>query len=199
MGPVFRQWQGDGPNDYMRGNHSNVIPVMHDAHQPPIDCDWVEGSVCVVRRECVEDVGPLDPWLFFYWEEADFCRRARHRGWRVVIVPGCVCRHFAGGSTVTERNRSPVAGLMDRNYYLYKLCDPAAGFIRNLWRTLHLFAANQKHWLIDHFRPRAAWSHVRTFVSVLFELPGAWSKWRRDRTGGRPPKFTAEIAALVNR
>jgi len=46
----------------------------------------LSGAFLMVSRKCVEAVGPLDPYLFFYWEETDFCRRARHLGWRVVLV-----------------------------------------------------------------------------------------------------------------
>lgn len=26
----------------------------------------------MVSRRCIEAVGPLDPYLYFYWEETDF-------------------------------------------------------------------------------------------------------------------------------
>ena len=200
MGPVFREWNGDGPNGYMRGNHAQVIAVMENATHTPIDCEWVEGSACLVKRACVEEVGPLDPWLFFYWEEADFCRRARYHGWRVVIVPGSVNRHFAGGWSAAEQaNRAAANRLQSRNYYRHKLCDPFGSFLGNLARMLRLLVTNLKHSLIDSFQPRSAWAHAKSVGSVLFRLDEASAKWRRDRRGGHPPKFTEEIAALLER
>ena len=128
MGPCFTEWDSDRPNYYMPGRCPDVIPHMFDAEQAPVDRDWVEGSSFFLRRECFEQVGGLDPIYFMYWEEADLCRRARHADWRVVVVPGSVCRHFAGGSAA-----QPGPGFLQlRNHFIYKLTDPNHGFLRNL-------------------------------------------------------------------
>ena len=47
------------------------------------EVDWVEGSCMMVRRQVFEQIGLLNSNYFAYWEETDFCRRARRKGWRV--------------------------------------------------------------------------------------------------------------------
>lgn len=136
MGPVFWKWESDTPNYYMLGRCADVIPYMTDANRPPVDRDWIEGSSFFIRRECFERIGGFDPLYFMYWEDADYCRRARLHGWRVVVVPGSICRHYArGSSAVTGRSFAVL-----RNHLLYALSDPTAGFGRNCLTTLRLWA-----------------------------------------------------------
>lgn len=137
MGPVFWQWDRDEPNYLMQGRCPDVIPFMNDAGHPPVDRDWIEGSSFFVSRDCWESVGGFEPLYFMYWEDADYCRRARVLGWRVVIVPGSVCRHFAGGSSAVKGRSFPLL----RNHLLYAMSDPTRDFFSacrvsaRLWLT----------------------------------------------------------------
>jgi GT2 family glycosyltransferase len=187
VGPAFLEWQGKNPNYYMLGNHPTACSTMGVPSAEPIDVEWVEGSFLMVSRQCVESVGPLDPYLFFYWEETDFCRRARYKGWRVVLTPGALARHYAGGwSQALEENRLTANKLQSRNYYIYKLADPFGGFIGNLLDTVHLFLFHIKQYLTK--RPSLAFFHLQVFAAVLTDLPTLYRKWTRDRLGEHPPK-----------
>jgi GT2 family glycosyltransferase len=57
------------------------------------EVDWVSGCAVLVRRALVEQVGLLDERFFIYWEEVDWCVRARRHGWRVVHVPAAKIWH----------------------------------------------------------------------------------------------------------
>jgi GT2 family glycosyltransferase len=48
---------------------------------------WVTGCCLLLRRECWRDLGGFDPEFFLYYEDVDFCRRARARGWSVWFEP----------------------------------------------------------------------------------------------------------------
>jgi N-acetylglucosaminyl-diphospho-decaprenol L-rhamnosyltransferase len=49
--------------------------------------DWATGCCLLIRRDCWEQLGGLDPDYFLYYEDVDFCRRARERGWLVGYEP----------------------------------------------------------------------------------------------------------------
>lgn len=66
-----------------------------EAHQ----CDWVSGASLIVRREVLEQVGLMDDGYFLYFEEVDFCRRARQAGWECWYVPDSRVMHLEGAST----------------------------------------------------------------------------------------------------
>ena len=63
-------------------------------HQPdqgqfnrPQQVDWISGCAILVRRAVIEQVGALDARFFYYWEETEWCLRARERGWRILLAP----------------------------------------------------------------------------------------------------------------
>jgi GT2 family glycosyltransferase len=53
----------------------------------PHDVDWISGCAILVRRAVIEQIGMLDQRFFYYWEETEWCLRAREAGWRIVHVP----------------------------------------------------------------------------------------------------------------
>jgi len=49
--------------------------------------DWISGCAILVRREVIEQVGMLDERFFYYYEETEWCLRARSKGWLVLHEP----------------------------------------------------------------------------------------------------------------
>jgi GT2 family glycosyltransferase len=57
-------------------------------------CDYVTGAAFAIRREVLDKIGPLDEKYFpIYFEEVDYCWRARRAGYQVLYVPGSVVVH----------------------------------------------------------------------------------------------------------
>jgi GT2 family glycosyltransferase len=54
------------------------------------------GAAHALRRSAFEACGGYDGALFFYWEEADLCRRLLERGYGVAYVPWLTAVHDAG-------------------------------------------------------------------------------------------------------
>lgn len=75
--------------------YSVASPFRDYAHE----CDWVSGAALIVRRAVLEQIGLLDEGYFLYFEEVDFCLRARKAGWQVWFVPESVVVHFEGATT----------------------------------------------------------------------------------------------------
>lgn len=73
-----------------------VSPPRSDAAH---SCDWVSGACMMIRREAIEDTGLMDEGFFLYFEEVDYCCRARAAGWAVWYVPESRVLHLEGAST----------------------------------------------------------------------------------------------------
>ena len=73
----------------------NVASLSDDGER---DVDWVCGSFLLMRRECLERVGPLDERFFAYDEDIDWCRRAWEAGWKVRFWPGVSMIHVGGAA-----------------------------------------------------------------------------------------------------
>jgi N-acetylglucosaminyl-diphospho-decaprenol L-rhamnosyltransferase len=91
------------------------FPTSADPSRPA-EVDWVSGACMLVRRRALEDVGPLDERFFMYFEDADLCRRARQRGWRVRYEPALEAAHHTGGSS---HNRPRAVWLLHKSAFLY--------------------------------------------------------------------------------
>lgn len=74
---------------------------------------YPHGTLMLVRRACIEEVGLFDERYFAYCEEAELAIRARARGWRCGLIRGADVRN-PGMSASIER----VAYLQHRNTLL---------------------------------------------------------------------------------
>jgi GT2 family glycosyltransferase len=53
----------------------------------PFQVDYVTGCGMLIRREVFDRIGLFDARYFMYFEDADFCRRARDAGFAVWCIP----------------------------------------------------------------------------------------------------------------
>jgi GT2 family glycosyltransferase len=71
-----------------------------------LDVDWVSGACLIARRDAFESIGGMDEGFFLYWEDADFCRRLHHAGWRIVYLPAATITHVGGRSSRHSKHAS---------------------------------------------------------------------------------------------
>jgi hypothetical protein len=82
-----------------------VAPPIPDA---PCETHWLSGAALLVRREVFEKIGQMDEQYFMYFEETDFCLRARQAGFRCWYVPQSRVVHLVGATSgVTVRHERP--------------------------------------------------------------------------------------------
>ena len=55
--------------------------------------DYVEGACILINREVFDRIGYLNPNYFMYWEETDFCTRAKNTGFKIVTTHRAVIWH----------------------------------------------------------------------------------------------------------
>src|SRR5204863_2390861 len=58
--------------------------------------DWVAGASMIVRKAVFDAIGLMDDEYFMYFEEVDFCLRARRAGWPCWYVPASRVVHLVG-------------------------------------------------------------------------------------------------------
>ena len=74
----------------------------------PGEIDYVCGASLLMRRDALDDVGLLDEGYFFFFEDADWCFRARAKRWRLGVAEGTPVRH-AGSATIGALSRLKAA------------------------------------------------------------------------------------------
>ncbi|MFA6533946.1 MAG: glycosyltransferase family 2 protein [Patescibacteria group bacterium] len=60
--------------------------------------DQVMGAFMIIRREVIDQIGPLDEKIWSWFEDVDYCRRARQAGWEVKYAPVAQIIHHKGES-----------------------------------------------------------------------------------------------------
>jgi hypothetical protein len=152
--------------------------------------DWICGASMMIRIAVLEAIGGLDEGYFLYFEETDFCLRARRAGFPTWYLPESRVMHVGGQSTgVTERNtaakRLPAYWFDSRRRYFAKAFGTAHAMAIDLvvvvayplgW--LKRFVLRQRRQTVPHY--------YRDFIrgSVLRA---------RNRSFGRlddPPRLT---------
>ena len=103
------------------------------AYATPATVDYVPGCSMLVRRETFATVGLLDENYFLYFEDADFCLRARAGGFTVRYEPPAVVWHREGAQQGGVYSRAFVYYFLRNRLYFMKRFAP-----RHMWRC---------HWL----------------------------------------------------
>lgn len=139
-------WSAGGAIDWGRGITGMIGINEEDRGQygcQPTPVDFVTGCALMIKMSVVAKVGALDPRFFAYYEETEWCVRARRAGYTVLFVPGAKVWHKI---SPVAREASPVV-----HYYM----------TRNRLLFLKLAGASMNSWLntyFDYGRTLVSWS-----------------------------------------
>lgn len=67
------------------------------------EVDWVGGTFMFVRQEVFKKVGYFNEEYFMYFEDTDFCYKAKKTGFSIMINPNVVVKHKSGASSKNPR------------------------------------------------------------------------------------------------
>jgi len=62
------------------------------------EVEEVSGACLMLRREVLEQIGPLDEQFFMFYEEVDWCARMRAAGWKIAYVAEAEVMHHIAQS-----------------------------------------------------------------------------------------------------
>ncbi len=82
--------------DLMDGDAGQIDTGQWDE---PRDIDFAPFCALLIRRDVIEEVGLLDEAFFLYYEDMDYCRRAKAAGWRVRLRPDAHVYHDVSASS----------------------------------------------------------------------------------------------------
>ncbi len=86
--------------------------------EPVLDCKYVAGSIVFTRRETFEELGGfLETPL--YYEEAFYCWKARHRGYRIVYTGTSVWTHHWDSSPKDDQHLLSGRPIARRSYDMF--------------------------------------------------------------------------------
>jgi GT2 family glycosyltransferase len=157
-GKLSSQWVAThvGQNEVDQGQYSTSRRV-----------DWISGCGILVRRAVIEQIGMLDERFYYYWEETEWCIRARKNGWDIVHVPPAklwhkgVQRDYRPTPSVTYYNTR------NRLLALAKHQAPLRVWICTWWQTAKTLASwtIRPIWRSKRAHRDAMWRGIKDFLT----------------------------------
>lgn len=99
IGKVF--WYAGGIDDWKNvyTYHRGVDEVDHGQYDRFQETDFVTGCMLFFNRKVVERIGLWDESYFLYYEDSDYCERAKATGFKLYYNPRVVIYHKNAQST----------------------------------------------------------------------------------------------------
>jgi len=141
------------------------------------EVDWLSNSFIVVRREVIEQVGPLPSEFFLYGEDVEWYWRMRQAGLRVAYVAGAPIIHLINQSSkqLYEGNEKSYRYLDAKYIFAARHRNPVSwriGWLANAlywtvlgtrWRVVQLFTGRED----AGQRARMLWKYARYHVDQV--------------------------------
>jgi len=90
--------------------------------------DWVSGAFLSIKRELLEQIGPLDEAYFMYCEDMDWCYHCWKKGWKVAYLPDACVTH-SGALSSSQEGREHIPRMVRSKLVFYRKCY---GFLHRL-------------------------------------------------------------------
>lgn len=148
------------------------VPLTPDEN--PVRPDWISFASVLIRKEVFDKVGMMDESYFMYYEDVDYCRRARMLGFDILCWPEARVVHFHGQSSKVEEYKREKKRLPE---YFYK---SRSRYYRTYYGSVGLILAN-----ILWYTGRAI-SAFREFITGTergvpqYQYKDIWIKEKRD-------------------
>jgi len=118
VGPIVHDADGSiysagGLFDWRRGRSFHWTVPLH--RNRTYDVEWLDGPCLLVSIDAAMRVGGLASEYFMYWEELDWCVRARMQGFRCLVQPRTSIVHLRS----TRKPSMTVRYMMLRNGILF--------------------------------------------------------------------------------
>jgi GT2 family glycosyltransferase len=77
--------------------------------------DWISGCCLLMKRNAIEEIGPLCEEFFMYYEDEEWCYRAKKSKFEVWYVPTAEVRHKSQSSPL--KDRFDIGNMSAKKYY----------------------------------------------------------------------------------
>jgi GT2 family glycosyltransferase len=142
-----------------------VVPRSMTPVAQPID--WIPGASMMVRWSVFDRVGGFDETYFLYFEETDFCLRARRAGFPTWYVPSSRVMHILGQSTNVSNPKTVPARL------------PA-----------YVFESRRRYFVVNH---GAIYAMAIDVVALLAHGVGSLKRMLQGRSDRGVPRFLGDL------
>ncbi len=97
-----RIWFGGGKINWLKTKGEHIDYRKIDTTTPsnkPKKSDYISGCCLLIKREVVDKIGLLNDDYFLYYEDTDWCLKAKEAGYKIIYVPASCIWHKASVRT----------------------------------------------------------------------------------------------------
>jgi len=160
----FDWWRGTWKRRVLGRREGPADGVVHDVETANLSC-------LLVPTGAFREVGLLDEAFFVYYDDTDFCRRARLAGYRIVFQPASIVHHRKGATL----------GGQGSAFGCYYLARNRPYLVRK-HRGRAAFAVFFTYFLATRAARMALWATSRRFDLCRATVRGVWD-FLRGRMG----------------
>lgn len=81
------------------GLHRGVDEEDSGQYDHPMETDFVSGAAILIKKEVFKKIGLFDERYFLYYEDSDFCFRAKDKSFKIMYIPDAVVSHANAQTT----------------------------------------------------------------------------------------------------
>lgn len=151
-------WFAGGKVDLGRGGLTSHIGMgLKDEglYDEPAETDYITGCSILARREMIDDVGLLDENYFLYFEDSDWCLRARKNGWKLLYEPRARLWHKEGARESEGYSERFIYYSLRNRLYFMKRFAPEKMFSSHLLQlrmSAYFAKSSLMHGMMPFFR-----------------------------------------------
>jgi GT2 family glycosyltransferase len=159
---------------------------------PPLPVAWLPGTAVLLRREWFLAIGGFDPGFFMYCEDVDLSRRARARGWKLVVGLDAVFWHARELDRLESLRRIRMWTLSNTSL-VYQYGTPR-------WRAMTRLARQRAGWVRDLACRGRGWTLLGVLLGSAMwpvSIPRLERRRRRPWDGAALSGWLARAAQRV--
>ena len=144
-----------------------------------MEVETICGCFSLVRKEAIDQVGPMDERYFFYGDDPDWCYRFKKAGWKVMFTPDGRIIHY-GGQTTSQKARAFRLQLEGSKLIFMKLHRSKAAFPFACLMAALFFFLRVPYWLgIGLLRKKEGKRSIDHAVTYLIGSCYCLTNWKR--------------------
>ncbi len=131
--------RGSWLTKWFPGNSVSRSYLMCDeeASEQPYEVDTLSAACLMVRRQVIDEIGPLDESFFVYWCDTDWCFRIKEGGWSIYSIPSHQIIHNENSRTKHRKGRR-IRGVIDFHRGVYRFYRKH--YVRSSWSPMNVIA-----------------------------------------------------------
>ena len=120
-------------------NIKNKIRKIPNSKFQILNSDYITGCAMLIKKEVFKKTGLLDENFFLYYEDADFCVRAKREGFRSAVVTDAKIKHYEKSE---ENKKAKTYWLVVSGVYFFQKNSP---WFLKPWIAIYLIMRKMKN------------------------------------------------------